>query len=209
MIRNIEDLLNFTRIDLQDTDDLRRKRIFQDKIGCSNEDIINIEKEIGHLPLIYKNKIIKFDLYGKILGFFSLYPVRNHNEKLVDSLITANRDNSFLPLEFLKERNLVCIGSRSDYTICVAQQSSYFNEDQIVLVDEEIIGNEDNPRPEDIQIAADNFEQFLIIIGNLNQLHREVEDDESNYDKKREEFIERLTNLNVNEKYYEFWKLLF
>jgi hypothetical protein len=57
--------------------------------------------------------------------------------------------------------------------------------------------------------VADNIEQFLIIIGNLNQLHREVDDDESNYDEKRDEFVNRLRILNVNEKYYDSWKLLF
>ncbi len=205
----MQDLLDFTKEDLINTDELRSKRIFQGHGGHSNEDILNIEKTIGVLPINYKNKIKEYDFYGKLIGYFSLYPTKDSHEKMASSLISANTEHGILSQDFLKEQNLICIGSRPDYTVCVARQSKYFNEDQIVLIDDEIFGNENNPRPEDIQVVADNIEQFLLIIGNLNQLHREVDDDESNYDEKRDEFINRLRILNVNEKYYDFWKLLF
>lgn len=154
-----------------------------------------IEYQVGIFPNICNQFIKKYDLNNIEIGYFHLS--------------IMNKNKCFLYQEFLKEKNLICIGSRPDYTVCVARPSKYFNEDQIVLIDDEIFRNENNPRPEDIQVVADDIEQFLIIIGNLNQLHREVDDNESNYDEKRDEFVNRLRTVNVNEKYYDFWRLLF
>jgi hypothetical protein len=154
----------------------------------------NIKQELKNdFPFYFSSFICEYNLEGTEIGYFQL-----------------GFDNLFeIDKKLLDKLNLIFIGSYPDYTIYVARESPYFKEDQIILIDDEIIGNETNPRPEDIQIVADNIEQFLLIIGNLNQLHREVSDDDSNYDEKRIEFIDRLKKLRVNEKYYGLWKLLF
>ncbi|MEI6627785.1 MAG: hypothetical protein WCN27_00015 [Alphaproteobacteria bacterium] len=42
---------------------------------------------------------------------------------------------------------------------------------------EQILEDEDNPAPEDIQPLAKDFEQFLIVAGNLDQVRREIKGD--------------------------------
>ena len=54
-----------------------------------------------------------------------------------------------------------------------------------------------------------DFEQFLIVAGNLDQIHTEMQGDDSLYEQKKDEFLGRLRALNVDEKYDRAWLNVF
>jgi hypothetical protein len=210
MIINLDQLRTFMESDAQDFEELFRKNRYLLKApGCSDEDIKFIEKNIGNIPSVYKKIIQKYDFFKKIIGFFSLSPIPSGGQNMADSIINANIHEPFLSREFLDKKSFIWIGSNNDYTVYVSKGSEEFKEDEIVLIDEEIIGNEDNPRPEDIRPTAKDFEQFLIAAGNLNEIHREIKEDNSNWEEKKNEFIERLRILGVDEKYHKAWLNVF
>ena len=180
---------------LKKTMDLERKKYLQDNLPG--------------LPSSYLKIISEYDVHEKSIGYISISPAARHGKDIVDTLIKANKIDTFFPKEFMEKKQIICIGSDNDFTVFVAKGSDEFEEGEVILIDEEIFVYINNPAPKDIQLLNKDFEQFLIVAGNLNQVHREVKKDDSNYEEKKQEFLERLKKLNVDEKYHNAWLSLF
>lgn len=99
------------------------------------------------------------------------------------------------------------IGSYNTDLICVTAGTDQFTEGEILFVEEgyDIY----NPQDNQIHPIAKDFEQFLIAAGNLHQVREEIADDNLNHEEKKNEFIERLRVLGVDEKYHKAWLSVF
>lgn len=172
-----------------------------------NENEIKELKVLGsELPVSYINAASKFNLNGIIIGYFLVSPFSYNPKGIVESLKEANGD-PFFPKEFMEKHRMYQVGSYNTDLICVTSGTDQFENGEILFVDEGF----DIYNPEDSQIhpLAKDFEQFLIIAGNLNQVQREVEEDNSNHEAKKQEFLERLQKLGFTEKYHNMWLSLF
>lgn len=208
MIRNIYELIEYRKKDAEDFDDDMFKDIFLFKESkLTLEQIEILESTIGMIPPIYKDFLLKYDFKKVSVGYFSLSPISSDACDIIEALIKANTTDSFLPIELLQEEGVYWIGNNNDHTIYVAHKGSKYPEDEIILIDEEILYGE--PREYDIQRLAKDFEQFLIIAGNLNQIHREIDDDFTNNDEKFAEFFNRLDILGVDKVHQGAWESVF
>lgn len=209
MINNFCDLVEYLKKDSDDFDDDNFKDIFLFKESKLTPERLKIlELAIGVIPPVYKDFLLKYDFEKVSVGYFDLCPISYEIIDIVDALIEANTTYPFLPIELLQEEGVYWIGTNNDHTLYVAHKgSTKYAEDEIILIDEEILHGE--PREEDIQRLAKDFEQFLIIAGNLNQIHREIKEDRSKYDEKVAEFFNRLDILGVDKVYHNAWLSVF
>ena len=209
MIKNLKQLLDYMEKDAQQFEDPKIRDTFQIKPqGSESEKIIQLEHILGKIPPKYRTLLENYNFLNVSIGYFSLAPL-DYKQDFIDDLMFANLEEPFLSKDLLQKENLLWVGSNNDYTVYVSKGSKKFKEDEVIRIDEEIIGNEDSHRPEDIRPIAKDFEQFLIAAGNLNEIHREIKEDNSNREEKNNEFIERLRILGVDEKYHKAWLSVF
>ena len=126
---------------------------------------------------------------------------------MVFNLVDGN-DGDYLFHEYAHKYHLYLVGAQSDYGVFVATNISPFDEGEIILIDDSIYADEENEEQWIFRLSK-GFEQFLIVAGNLNQLHRDVIADDSKYEEKKAEFLARLKELGVEEKYYPAWLRVF
>ena len=209
MIRTINELQKYI---LQDADDcceaIFKRHHLMTSPGCSKEDIEQLNEVLPGMPDSYTSIIEKVNLNGISVGFFEVSPSSFQPQGMLANIIEGNK-GEYLLHEYAKEYELYLVATISDYGVFVAKRKSPFKEGGIILIDEEILFDINHPRDCDIQQLAKNFEQFLIVAGNLNQIHREINEDNSNWEEKKLEFIERLKTLGVSEEYHEAWLLVF
>jgi hypothetical protein len=208
MIKNIQDLQKFVLKDAEDYDDPIFKNCHvMHSPGCSDREIKTLQAYIPHLPTSYLEIINRYDINGTYLGYFSISPSSSRKTNLIDKLIDANLEDPFFPKDFMTRYNMYQIGSNNTDLICVTSGTKEFKEGEVLYVEE----GQDIYAPQENQIhkLAKDFEQFLIVAGNLNQVYREISEDESNYDQKRQEFLDRLKILGVHEEYWNTWLMLF
>lgn len=99
------------------------------------------------------------------------------------------------------------IGSCDTDILCVTEGTNQFHEGEVLYIKEgfDIYNPDDNQ----ILLIAKDFEQFLIIAGNLNQIHREIDGDFTNSDEKFAEFFNRLDILGIDKIYQGAWESVF
>ncbi|CAO4836073.1 MAG: hypothetical protein FADNKDHG_01598 [Holosporales bacterium] len=164
------------------------------------------EKEIGkkiNLPESYLFVIRKYNCMNKVIGYFSISPINYDVDNIVDSLIMAqDPEHSFLPRSILDPFDLYWIGNNNNDTIYVAGKNSpKYQEGEIVDIHEFILDAQEKDYDDYMMPMAKDFEQFLILAGNLNQVHREFKDETE----AKNEMKRRLNLLNVDQKYHDAW----
>lgn len=166
-----------------------------------------LRKKFDNIPDTYMNVLKKINLFKLDIGCFAVSPYRPEDSNITDSLIKFNTDETKPFYSFLKHKELLCVGSwdGDGSLICVRMSSKKDKSGEVVRIDDYI--NWENPEDDYIYNLAKDYTQFLIIAGNLNQIHREIKEDESNYEEKAQEFFERLKILEVPEEYHQAWKI--
>ena len=209
MITSVKDLQNSLLEKSKKFDDPMFKRDFlMTSPGCPTERIEELKGVLPGLPDSYIKWVSRVNLNGISVGYFGISPCSNYKGDMVESLIKGNEDSMYSPVNELYK--LYSIGTRDGFEVSIATKNSPgFQEGEIILIDEEMLSDIHNPRKGDIAKLAKDFEQFLIAAGNLNQIHREIRDDNSNWEEKKQEFIERLKILGVSEEYHSAWFSVF
>ncbi len=209
MITSVKDLQEYVLKDADNYDDPMFKRIFMmTSPGCPTERIEELKRALPEIPDSYIKWVSRINLNGISVGYFGISPCSNYKGDMVESLIKGNEDSMYSPVNELYK--LYSIATRDGFEVSIATKNSPgFQEGEIILIDEEMLSDIHNPRKGDIAKLAKNFEQFLITAGNLNQIHREIKDDDSNWEEKKSEFIERLKILGVGEEYHPAWLSVF
>lgn len=206
MIKNIKELQEYILKDWNKEDEIIFQRpSMMTTPGCSQETIEKLKKILPTIPDSYIKVIEKINLNGVSVGYFQTSPYSFNSDGMVANLIEGNQGEVIFH-EYMNKYKLYSIATTSDFGIFVATFESPFKEGEIITIDEEIYAEEYNPQKWIFKIAND-FEQFLIIAGNLNQIHREIKEDESNYEEKTQEFFERLKILKVPEEYHQSWEM--
>jgi hypothetical protein len=125
---------------------------------------------------------------------------------MVEGIIQAQED-PFFPKAFMKKHQMYQVGSYNTDQICITKDTSQFREGEILFVEE----GDDIYNPQDSQIhrLAKDFEQFLIIAGNLAQTHQKMDENEKILEEQKEIFIKILKELHINEAYQKAWISLF
>lgn len=174
--------------------------------GCSNERFSFLQQNILGLPKSFANLLPSYSFNGVIIDEFELSPHSFRDLDIVEGLLKSIED-PFFPKEFMEKHRMYQIGSYNTDLVCVTAGTGQFKEGEILFVEEgyDIY----NPQDDQIHPLAKDFEQFLIVAGNLNEIHREIKEDNSNWEEKKNEFIERLRILGVDENYHKAWLNVF
>lgn len=202
MINNLNELQKYVTKDIDlHTDPLHKKSFMMLEPGITDNDIKLLKEKCPYIPETYTDIIKKYNFLGVSLGYFNLSPGVLYNN-LTEAIIEAQED-PFFSKEFMDRYKIYQIGFNNTDLIYVTHGTKKFSEGEILFVEE----GEDIYNPQDSQIhpIAKDFEQFLIITGNMDQIQRGINEDESNYEEKKNEFIERLRILNVDKTYQKFW----
>lgn len=189
-----------------ESDPIFRRPYMMDSPGCSEEKINILLEKIPELPKSYLGLVSLYSLNGVIVDNFELSPQSFRNKDIVEGLIQAYED-PFFPKEFMEKHKMYQIGSYNIAKLCVTSGSSQFKEGEILFIEEGYDIN--NPQNSQIHRLAKDFEQFLIVAGNLDQIHSDNNEDNSNWEEKKAEFIERLKILGVSEEYHPTWLSMF
>ncbi len=207
MINNLDDLVLYT---YQYFEQLGAKKHFEDvlisKANFKEIDLYEVDNRLSFLPKSYLNVIKKIDIAGSVISTFSLSLSSLRHENIIQQLLDA-RNDPFFPKEFMEKHKMYQIGSYNTDLICVTAGTDQFTEGEILFVEEgyDIY----NPQDNQIHPITKDFEQFLIAAGNLHQVREEIADDNLNHEEKKNEFIERLRVLGVDEKYHKAWLSVF
>jgi hypothetical protein len=202
MIQTINELQEYILKDADDFDEL-----MMTSPGCSKERIRDLKATLPGIPDSYTKWVEALNLNGISIGYFEVSPCSFHSEDMVANVIQGNEDGIMF-WDQMRQYHLYSIATTDDYGIFVATSSSSYREGEIIIIDEDIYAEEDTPEKY-IHKLAKNFEQFLIAAGNLNQIHQEINDDNSNWEEKKAEFIGRLKTLGVSEEYHPAWLSVF
>jgi hypothetical protein len=174
--------------------------------GCLYEKIIFLKESIPELPQSYINILGLYWVNNIVIDSFDISVRSYDNDNPVDGILDAHQD-PFFPKEFMAKHNMYQIGSYETDLICITSGTNTFHHGEILYVDEGF--DIYDPQDEQIHPLAKDFEEFLIIAGNLDEVHTEVGSNDSNYEEKKAEFLARLKDLGVDEKYYPTWLRVF
>lgn len=183
-----------------------KKRFLMTSPGCSINRISLLKDKLPGIPKSYIKIITDYYINGIEVHGFDISPYFNNTPDIVADLLEAYED-PFFPKEFMQKHKMYQIGSYNTDILCVTEGTDQFSEGEILYIDE----GYDIYNPEDSQIRpiAKDFEQFLIVAGNLDEIHTQMQGDDSVYDQKCKEFFDRLKLLGVDEKYSRAWLNVF
>ncbi|CAO5682710.1 MAG: hypothetical protein HEEMFOPI_01760 [Holosporales bacterium] len=205
MINNIEELKEYKKNDSKQYqgDDIFIKRCAIFRSGINHDQLNALLKTLPFLPKSYTNCLTAYNIFQVCIGYFSISPINYDVDNIVDSLIMAqDPEHSFLPRSILDPLDLYWIGNNNNDTIYVAGKNSpKYQEGEIVDINEFILDAEEKDYDDYMMPMAKDFEQFLILAGNLNEVHREFKDGKG----AKTEMERRLHILNVDKKYHDSW----
>ena len=199
----MDDLKRKMKEDADDYEsDVHKKRFLIYNDGISDTQLTHLNEILPELPESYTKCLKKYTIFDVDVGYFDLTPISWDTDSIVDSLIKAQSvEESFLPRLILDPLDLYWIGNNNNDTIYVAGKNSPYAEGEIVAIHEFILDAEEKDYESYKSLLAKDFEQFLIIAGNLNEVHRLNLDS----DLAKAEMLQRLKALNVDEKYHDGW----
>lgn len=203
MIETVEQLQkNMISASVLEDDPIFRRPYLMTSPGCSNLRLSALMEKLPKLPRGYVNLLSMYSFNGIMVDEFELSPYSFRDLDVVDGLLKSI-DDPFFPKEFMERHGLYQIGSYNTDLICVSSGTDQFSEGEVLYIEE----GDDIYDPQDSQIhaLAKDFEEFLIIAGNLHETRETIEEDESNFEEKKLEFMERLKILNVDVKYHQAW----
>jgi hypothetical protein len=207
MISNLRELqvMLLNKASLENNTSFKRRYLMVTP-GSTTERLQLLYEVMINMPLSYTNIISNYSVNGVAIDGFSLSPYSYKNKDTVEGLLEAYED-PFFPKEFMEKHRMYQIGSYNTDILCVTAGTDQFKEGEILYIEE----GYDIYNPEDSQIRkiAKDFEQFLIVAGNLEEIHTEMGGDESLYEQKRQEFIDRFNKLGVSEEYHKAWLWVF
>lgn len=202
MIKNIRELQEYILKDADEYDEL-----MMTSSGCSKERIVDLKAALPGIPDSYTKWVEALNLNGISIGYFELSPCSFNSEDMVANLIQGNQEGVMF-WEQMRQYHLYSIATVDGYGIFAATVSSSFKEGEIIIIDEDIYAEKETPEKYIHQFAKD-FEQFLIVAGNFNQIHREIKKDKTNMEQNKREFFEWLKVLRVSEEYQPVWLSMF
>lgn len=200
----MNDLLNKMKEDASDYEyELQKKRFALYAEGISIEDSNRLVSNIPNFPQSYLDCLKQYNVFGVDIGYFSISPCANNRKNIVDVLIFAQHpEASLVPRDIVDPLDLYCVGDNNNDTIYVAGKNSpRYKEGEVVAIHEFIL----SAKPEEYEryflTLAKDFEQFMILAGNLNEVHRFSKDKTE----QRIELKKRLDELGIEERYSESW----
>lgn len=203
MIKNMDDLRDYLHKQAETLGGIEKNPDCDINYSFELEKLINCEIEkISYFPKSYIVCLKKYNIFNVDVGYFDLTPLSSGSANIIESLIRAQSpEESFLPRKILDPLDLYWIGNNNNDTIYVAGKNSPYEEGEIIDIHEFIFNAEEKDYDNYIMPLATNFEQFLIIAGNLNDIHCLTKDP----DLRKTEMLKRLKALNVDEKYHLSW----
>ncbi len=208
MIESLEELQKYVLEGADDFDDLIFKRSYMmTSPGCCEEEIEELKAALPGIPDSYTKLVEAINLNGIDVGYFEVCPASFNPEGMVANFIEGNK-GEVLFWEYMQQYHLYSVATIDGYGIFVATASSPYKEGEIIIIDVDIYADKDNPE-QWIHRLAQDFEQFLLIAGNLNQIKRQIKEDDSNYEEKKQEFLDCLKKLGVSEAYHQVWLSFF
>lgn len=208
MISTIAELQKYIIKGADEFGNIIQKRAFMMTTpGCDQISINYLKQKISNIPDSYTNVLRLINVYGVSIGLFNISSYCSRNTDIVDSLLVSNIEDPFFPKKFMEKHNMIQIGSYNTDLLCLTKGTAHFKEGEILFVEE----GYDIYNPQDSQIhrLSKDFEQFLIVAGNLSQIHGKIHKDNSNLEEKKAEFIYILKTLGVSEEYHEAWLSVF
>lgn len=203
MIKDMDDLKRKMKEDADEfSDALYTKGFLIYHDGITDVQLSHLHEILPGLPESYIACLQGYNIFDVAVGYFDLTPVSGGATNIVDSLVKAqSEEESFLPRAILDPLGLYWIGNNNNDTIYVAGKNSPYEEGEIVAIHEFIFDAQEKDYENYRLLLAKDFEQFLIIAGNLNEVHRLNLDS----DLAKVEMLQRLKALNVDEKYHDGW----
>jgi hypothetical protein len=162
MLKSLADLVAWTYRLAERVPELAAEIVLSDG-GLSQDELHSIENSLGiHLPGTYRNMAGTKKLYGVSLGYFDLWPTYDSSEDLRGALVRANHEQG-TQNGSASHRGLICVARQEANPICV-RATGFVDEDAVFRIDQMSAPNLGCER------IAGNFEQFLLLAGNLQFL---------------------------------------
>jgi hypothetical protein len=196
MIKSISDLEKYTQKIAAKYPEEAEEIILKSP-GISKEEEQIILKNIPQISAVYLNCAKRLDLIGVKLGYFFLWPAPRTEFNLSKTIIEANAEHNPFK-KILKENGLVQVALWEADPIVVANADSKYGEDRVFKI------NTGSPKS-NLQNLANNFEDFLIIIGNLDET---AQTSEEHNEEEVNEFLEKVKYLIKDEDTLKTWQTI-
>lgn len=205
MIKSLEELGAYTLAVAATLPSTLRDETVLEPPGLPRSDLESIAASVPGIPASYLAVLEKVRLLGVSLGFFRLYPRPRPRagEDFVSHFLKASSapENPFLAL--YREMKWIEVGAfEGDPLVLVLEGStSRYAAGSILWFDIEEYGA---GRPAERPLAPD-FESFVLLAGNLEQVVAQYEDDPEAI---VGEFTLRLSEFSLSEENRENWRRL-
>ena len=183
MIRNLDELIRYSE-QVANSLPLIANKVRIVRIGSQPGIIATLTQVLPRLPESYLSVVESIAIDGISIGYFELTPSASHTMSLVEKLQIYN-DPTFTPMfEYYQKHGVYQVASWEADPICIVHTDGKFKVGQVVKY------NIDTPALAPM-VLADNFEQLMLIAGNL----QEISDKCDEFEKALNEFKTYLDSL--------------
>ena len=162
MITKINEIVQYTHELSERLHPALRSRTIIEKKECSHDEIDRLRRSMPKMPESYLNIIRETNLDGISIGFLNFgLPVPGGS--MIDQIIEWNNEPENEKYEEHKKYHSYEIASYEADPVAVVHTDGEFKKDQIIMYEHDIGWGHRKP-----VVLADNFEQFLLLFGNLD-----------------------------------------
>lgn len=162
MIGNLDELVAYTQSLSSEIPELSESILIK-RPGCSKELIETLRNELPGIPQSYLGVVSKLDIDGIAIGYFRLSP--GTDSDLVGKIINCNREAVTPMARRFRDDGIYQVAALEADPIGVAFRPGDFAVGQVVKY------NIGDPQ-KSATVLAEDFEQFLILAGNLDAVRQ-------------------------------------
>ncbi len=200
MLTTLLELAEFTERLGQSVPDSVRDRVVIRRPGCTPAEVAQLKAALPGLPESYASIIAAFDLRDVEIQYFELSINSPRSLGFVERFIDRNDADNFPEMLRLAREGVYWVASFEADPICVAHKDADFRRGNIIW------HQHDSPDSKGM-LLADDFEEFLLILGNLCQISQR-HDLDTEATAAAEAFDQYLRLLHTEQQVMDAWKVV-
>jgi hypothetical protein len=198
VILTLDDLREYSR-QSSVAEPLLAERLLIEAPGCSPEECERLRKVFPDLPRSYIETVAAVRLRGVDLGYFRLWPGRLGAADIVECLAAENAEKTNPYAGLCAREGLYEVAAWEADPICVASSRSSHDPGRVFRMDTT------DPHNVEVRPLAKDFETFLLLAGNLDEVRSQCAQSGERAPAFRE-FERRLMVFRVAEEEAKTWR---
>ncbi len=200
MLATLSDLADFTAQLARHVPDSVRNCVEIRRPGRTEGEVAGLKAVLPGLPDDYLSIIAEFDLSDVDMQFFELSINSPRTLSFVERFADRNRPGNYPEMVQLTRDGVYWVASLEADPIGVAHKSAPLRRGNVIWYQHDSLNSQG-------ALLAEDFEQFLLVLGNLCQISQR-HDLDTEATAAREEFDRYLRGIQTEEQVVDTWKVV-